>query len=206
VLKHGSARRRNLSQLTKSTLGSGNLLEAVRPPKNVDLSEWMATNIVDFYNEISVLYDLCSEDSERFQKSGEGFPPLFEYRWADPNAGKKNSRPIRVSSPIYVNNVLNWIQDTVNDEYMFPVGDDDDFPEEFQTIAEKVFTRIFRIYAIIYHSHFEYVESHGAAQHLNTSLKHFVIFVHYHGLVQPKEFEALKEPVQHIIMSSKLEN
>ncbi len=64
---------------------------------------WIATNCVDFYNEVSILYELCAEDAEaRFQHPGDGFPPNFEYRWAD----AKNPKPIRCTSGEYVSHVL----------------------------------------------------------------------------------------------------
>jgi hypothetical protein len=58
---------------------------------------------VDFYNEVSILYELCAMDAEaRFQHPGDGFPPNFEYRWAD----AKNPKPIRCTSGEYVSHVL----------------------------------------------------------------------------------------------------
>ena len=60
-------------------------------PENEDLNEWLAANIVDFFNEVSLLYGLCSDDAQKFSKPGEGFPPGFEYRWAD---GVKIVKPV----------------------------------------------------------------------------------------------------------------
>ena len=69
----------------------------MRVPPEEDKSEWLAANTVDFYNELSLMYGLCSEDNQRFSKPGEGFPPGFEYRWADAST----KQAIRVSSPEY---------------------------------------------------------------------------------------------------------
>ena len=38
-----------------ATLGSGNLREAVQLPPGEDLNEWLAVNVVDFYNQINLL-------------------------------------------------------------------------------------------------------------------------------------------------------
>mmetsp|Transcript_11528 Transcript_11528/g.22677 ORF Transcript_11528/g.22677 Transcript_11528/m.22677 type:complete len:211 (-) Transcript_11528:434-1066(-) len=195
ILKHANQRRNDLSKYTKSTLGSGDLKQAVQLPKGEDMNEWIATNIVDFFNEISMLYDLCTDDAERFQAPGEGFPPNFEYRWAD----GKSSKPIRCSSPEYVNYVICWIEEQVHDESLFIVAEDAKFPDEFDDVAKKIFTRIFRIYAIIYNSHFEAIEDQGAASHLNTSFKHFVYFAYEHGLLEDKEIPALEAPVERLI-------
>jgi MOB kinase activator 1 len=83
-----------LSAYTKRTLGSGNLRTSVVLPENEDLSEWLAANIVDFFNEVSLMYGLCAVDAEKFKLPGEGFPPGFEYRWAD---GVKIIKPVSVN-------------------------------------------------------------------------------------------------------------
>ena len=44
-----------------ATLGSGNIMEAVKLPPGEDLKEWLAVNTVDFYNAVSVLYATLSE-------------------------------------------------------------------------------------------------------------------------------------------------
>jgi hypothetical protein len=49
-----------------------------------------------------------------------------------------------------------WIGDEVNNEKIFPVDEGmSKFPADFAEVAHKIFTRIFRVYAIIYHSHFD---------------------------------------------------
>ena len=195
MVKHANQKRNDLSKLTKRTLGSGNLKEAVKLPKNESLNEWIATHCVDFYNEVCVLYELSAEDAKKFTQPGEGFPPNFEYRWAD----GKSSKPIRCSSPEYVEYVLNWIEEQIQDESLFPVADDAKFPPEFMSVANKILTRIMRVYAILYHSFFGVFEGAGAASHLNTSFKHFVFFVHHHALLEEKEYKALQEPVKRLI-------
>lgn len=90
-VKHTSAKRGTLSAYTKRTLGSGNLRATVALPENEDKNEWLAANIVDFFNEVSLLYGLCGDDAARYTKPGEGFPPGFEYRWAD---GVKITKPV----------------------------------------------------------------------------------------------------------------
>jgi hypothetical protein len=46
VKSHGTLKRTTLSQLTKRTLGSGNLRAAVKLPHNEDLNEWIAVSAV----------------------------------------------------------------------------------------------------------------------------------------------------------------
>ena len=67
------------------------------------------------------------------------------------------------------------------------------FPKNFQTIVKNIFKRLFRVYAHIYHSHFQKIVGLGAEAHLNTCFKHFIYFVHEFKLIDPKELEPLKD-------------
>jgi hypothetical protein len=64
----------------------------------------------------------------QFTKPGEGFPPGFEYRWAD---GVAIVKPMRCSSPEYVDYVMMWVEDQINNEDIFPVQESQPFPPDF---------------------------------------------------------------------------
>ena len=72
------------------------------------------------------------------------------------------------------------------------------FPKNFQKILNSIFTKLFRIYAIIYTNYFTQIEAVGAAAHLNTSFKHFMLFVWEFDLVKEQEFEALKSLIDEL--------
>jgi MOB kinase activator 1 len=57
---------------------------------------------------------------------------------------------------------------------------------------------MFRIYAIIYTNFFNQIESVGAVAHLNTSFKHFMLFVWEFKLVKDQEFDALATLVEEL--------
>jgi len=196
VKKHATSKRSTLSAYTKRTLGSGNLRAAVTLPDNEDENEWLAANTVDFFNEISLLYGLVADDAAKFTKPGEGFPPGFEYRWAD---GVSITKPIRVSSAEYTDYVMIWIEDQISNEQLFPVSETDEFPTDFKVYVKDIFKRLFRIFAIIYHRHFNTIEKLDAAAHLNTCFKHFMFFVLEFNLVDEKEMKALKGPADRMI-------
>jgi len=195
VKKQNTLKRNTLSKLTKRTLGSGNLRLAVELPPNEDLNEWIAANLVDFYNEILLLYGLCQEDAEKFKAPGEGFPPGFEYRWGETNSKK----PLRVSSPEYVNYVCDWVEDMLDNSEVFPTLEEDPFPDNFvDWYAKPLFSKIFRVFAIMYHRHFHIFEELEAVAHLNTCFKHFFFFVYHFSLVDEKEFGVLEGPVKRL--------
>eukprot|EP00475_Leptophrys_vorax_P015466 TRINITY_DN217_c0_g1_i3.p1 TRINITY_DN217_c0_g1~~TRINITY_DN217_c0_g1_i3.p1 ORF type:complete len:129 (-),score=31.29 TRINITY_DN217_c0_g1_i3:41-427(-) len=70
------------------------------------------------------------------------------------------------------------------------------FPKNFVTIVKTIFKRLFRVYAHIYHSHFEQIKSIGADGHLNTCFKHFIFFIDEFRLVDDQDLEPLKDLIQ----------
>lgn len=51
------------------------------------------------------------------------------------------------------------------------------FPKNFMSVAKTILKRLFRVYAHIYHQHFDSVMRLQEEAHLNTSFKHFIFFV-----------------------------
>lgn len=50
------------------------------------------------------------------------------------------------------------------------------FPTNFREVVKTIFKRLFRVYAHIYHSHFQKIVSLKEEAHLNTCFKHFILF------------------------------
>jgi MOB kinase activator 1 len=191
-----------------ATLGSGNLRLAVMLPEGEDLNEWVAVNTVDFFNQINMLYgtitEFCTEESCPIMSAG----PKYEYHWADGHTVKK---PIKCSAPKYIDYLMTWVQDQLDDETLFPskIGNYDSpprsrpdvhvsvsgvpFPKNFLSIAKTILKRLFRVYAHIYHQHFSQVVQLGEEAHLNTSFKHFIFFVQEFSLIERREQAPLQE-------------
>ncbi|CAL5443429.1 unnamed protein product [Camellia sinensis] len=169
-----------------ATLGSGNLREAVRLPPGEHPNEWLAVNTVDFFNQVNILYgtltEFCTASSCPLMTAGPKhlssvlrivFLVLYEYRWAD---GVTIKKPIEVSAPKYVEYLMDWIEAQLDDESIFPQKLGASFPPNFQDVVKTTFKRLFRVYAHIYHTHFEKIVSLKEEAHLNTCFKHFVLF------------------------------
>jgi hypothetical protein len=73
---------------------------------------------VDFFNEINLIWDIIGDIGIEELPDGQGFPPGFEYRWADP----RTKSTISCSGPQYVQHVLNWVEGEVNNEQLFPTS------------------------------------------------------------------------------------
>ena len=72
---------------------------------------------VDFFNQINMLYgtitEFCTEDKCPVMSAG----PKYEYHWADGTTVKK---PIKCSAPKYIDYLMSWVQDQLDDENLFP--------------------------------------------------------------------------------------
>lgn len=72
---------------------------------------------VDFFNQINMLYgtitEFCTEQSCPVMSAG----PKYEYHWADGHTVKK---PIKCSAPKYIDYLMTWAQDQLDDETLFP--------------------------------------------------------------------------------------
>lgn len=72
---------------------------------------------MDFFNQINMLYgtitEFCTEESCAVMSAG----PKYEYHWADGHTVKK---PIKCSAPKYIDYLMTWAQDQLDDETLFP--------------------------------------------------------------------------------------
>ncbi|TMW66774.1 hypothetical protein Poli38472_014086 [Pythium oligandrum] len=211
---HSGTRRYDLHKHAQATLGSGDLRQAIALPAGEDLNEWLAVNsawvvlisrkewelmvllAVDFFNEISIVYgtviQFCTETSCPHMSAG----PKFEYLWKD---DKQYKSPAKLSAPEYIDMLMTWVEDLLNDEQLFPTRDGAAYPRGFHTVIKNIFRRLFRVYAHVYYSHFDKIVSLGAEAHLNSCFKHFMLFVDAFDLVDKREQEPLKDLIKNLL-------
>lgn len=193
------SRRFDLHKHAEATLGAGNLAEAVKLPAGENLNDWLAVNVTDFYNEISLLYgvlmDVCTPVSCPSMTAG----PKFEYKWAD---GVKIKKPIKCSAPKYVDYMMTWVQLTLDDETIFPVRVGEPFPPTIRDTVCTMFKRLFRVYAHMYLHHFDALKTMGAEPHLNTCFRHFVLFVLEFDLIDARELAPLRDLIDKLVNRS----
>ncbi|KAK9076043.1 hypothetical protein SSX86_004375 [Deinandra increscens subsp. villosa] len=122
--------------------------------------------------------------------------PKYEYRWAD---GVQIKKPIEVSAPKYVEYLMDWIESQLDDESIFPQRLGAPFPSNFRDVVKTIFKRLFRVYAHIYHTHFQKIVSLKEEAHLNTCFKHFILFTCEFSLIDKKELAPLHELIESIV-------
>ncbi|XP_029654805.1 MOB kinase activator 1B-like [Octopus sinensis] len=177
------------------TLGTLDIMSAVKVPPNSDMNEWIAVNTVDFYNQVSLLYetisDFCTEISCPIMSAG----PKYEYHWAS----KNHRKPLKLSAPEYIANMLEWTNDTFNDTTVFPPEIGTPYPKNFMAVVKKIHCRLFRVYGHIYHSHLQQIKELDEDAHMNTSFKHFACFNKEFDLIPAKELAPMDVVISKII-------
>jgi len=175
------------------TLGSGNLEMAVELPEGEDMNEWLAVNTIEFYNDINLLYgmliEFCTQESCPVMSAG----PKYEYLWAD---GTNVKTPLKVSAAEYIEYLMTWVENQLNNEAIFPSQIGVTFPKTFMQVIKVIFKRLFRVYAHIYYTHFQHIVLLGCQYHLNTCFKHFIFFIEKFNLIDTKELAPLAELIQ----------
>ncbi|KAK8894413.1 Mitotic exit network component, variant 2 [Tritrichomonas musculus] len=184
-----------LNQISQSTLGSGDVKTAVKLPEGENLNDWLAVNVVDFYNQLSCLYAPVAEHCTPKTCPEMTAGPKFKYAWQD---NKQYKKATMLPANEYITNVMSWTESYINNEKCFPSDPTASFPSDFLDIVKKIFQRLFRIYAHIYHHHREDIKSIGAEAHLNTSFRHFIYFSKEFQLIPEEQLAPLKEIIDQL--------
>uniref|UniRef100_A0A914H550 MOB kinase activator-like 3 n=1 Tax=Globodera rostochiensis TaxID=31243 RepID=A0A914H550_GLORO len=167
---HGTLRY-NLHKHAQATLNSGvDLKQVVKLPASEVLEDWLAVNTVDFFNRINLLYgilaDSCTPDACPTMSGG----PRYEYLWQD---GVQYKKPTRLPAKDYMHLLMDWIEERINDEKIFPTATDVPFPSDFRQTCKKILSRLFRIFVHVYIHHFDRLVQIGAVRVFVLTSFHF---------------------------------
>lgn len=98
-----------------SQLVKGSFSTIVVLPRYVDQGEWLALNIFEFFDMLNkffgVVQEFCTVQACPSMSAGIG----LDYSWLD-----SNKKPLRLPAPTYIEYVLQWISNRINDETIFP--------------------------------------------------------------------------------------
>ncbi|RHY29925.1 hypothetical protein DYB32_005991 [Aphanomyces invadans] len=118
-----------------------------------------------------------------------------KYLWKDT---KEYKTPAKLPAPDYIDMLMSWVEDQLNDQTLFPCNEETPYPRGFVAAVKNIFRRLFRVYAHVYYSHFDKIVNLGAEAHLNSCFKHFIYFVTEFDLVDAREQEPLKELIANL--------
>ncbi|CAK5105334.1 unnamed protein product [Meloidogyne enterolobii] len=127
--ENGNTKQAKLLRQASATLGSGNLRDIILLPYGEDENEWIAANslslnifnflnflVSDFFRQVSMLYGMisehCSDETCPRMIAGED----YEYFWSDSKGAIMEPCPANV----YIDYMLSWVQEELDDENVFP--------------------------------------------------------------------------------------
>jgi len=196
----------NLHRVIKDSMATGmDLAECIKLPDGYQLEEWVAVHVIDFFNEISLLYgtisEFCTSDSCPQMSAG----PCYTYLWAD---GVHQVTPVALPAPEYVDRLLKWVESQLDNPQVFPPGAGGSptsclaggAGSDLLSAARTILKRLFRVYAHMYHSHLQSFVALHVETHLHFCFKRFVLFVTAFGLVEQTELNALRKLIATLLV------
>jgi len=168
----------------KAALVKGNFKTIVAQPRYCDLNEWVAVNIFDFYTNLNTFYgilaEVCTTSNCRTMSAG----PTLDYTWID-----SSRKQVKLPAPTYIDYVMSWVQQTIENGKDFPIKFGSDFQPNFPTIAKQIYRQLLRVFAHIYHAHFTHLLHLSAEGHFNSLFAHFLAFGKQYDLLDYKDIK-----------------
>jgi len=184
-----------LQPYVNASIADGSFKKIVILPKYVEDDEWLAANVFEFYTYLNLFYgsiaDFCTLDT--CPTMGAGIYP--DYQWVDPHTRKSSKVPART----YIDYAMTWIDNTINDESVFPTKAGREFPRDFPQIVRAIFKQSLRVFAHIYHHHYEQILNLCEEGHLNALFAHFISFGREFNLLDKKDMAPLDELIETMI-------
>lgn len=91
------------------------------------------------------------------------------------------------------------IQNMLEDEGLFPTKAGKEFPKDFIQLIGRIFGQLFRLFAHIYHHHYDKIISLREEPHLNSLFAHFISFAKEFDLLDKKEIQPLQDLVDAMV-------
>lgn len=175
----------------QSALVKGSFATIVVLPKYIEQGEWLALNIFEFFTHLNHFYGVVSEYCTPATCPSMSAGPGLDYTWLD-----QNRKQMRLPASQYIDYVLAWINNRVNEEGLFPTKAGHAFSPQFLPTCKAIAKQLFRIFAHIYHAHFEIILHLGLEAHWNSFFQHFVCFGKEFDLLDGRDVEPLAALIQ----------
>ncbi|KAK6456131.1 Mob1/phocein [Scheffersomyces xylosifermentans] len=183
----------------KTALVKGSFKTIVQPPKYVDYGEWLALNIFELFNNLNQFYGVISDyvTPEAYPTMNAG--PHTNYLWVD-----GNGQTVNLPACQYIEYVITWISNKINDQSVFPTKTGGVFPPNFMKDCKNISRQMFRIFAHLYHNHFDKIVHLSLEAHFNSFFAHFICLVKEYNLMDRSELEPLLPLIENFEQQGKI--
>lgn len=170
----------------RTALVKGSFKTIVQLPKYVDIGDWIALNVFEFFTNLNQFYGVIAEyvTPDAYPTMNAG--PHTDYLWLD-----ANNRQVSLPASQYIDLALTWIDNKVNDKNLFPTKNNLPFPQMFLRDVQRIMVQMFRIFAHIYHHHFDKIIHLSLEAHWNSFFAHFISFSKEFNIIDRKEMYPL---------------
>uniref|UniRef100_A0A060T9S7 ARAD1B01826p n=1 Tax=Blastobotrys adeninivorans TaxID=409370 RepID=A0A060T9S7_BLAAD len=155
----------------RTSLVKGSFQTIVMLPKYVDSGEWLAFNMFEFYTYLGQFVNMLAEFITPQTCPTMNAGPGMDYLWLD-----QNKKTHRLPANQYIETAMSWMSQKFDDQTLFPTQQGVPFPPHFTTVLKHMYRQMFRIFAHIYHNHFDKIVHLSLEAHWNSFFAHFISF------------------------------
>ncbi|AQZ19111.1 MOB2 (YFL034C-B) [Zygosaccharomyces parabailii] len=183
----------------RTALVKGSFKTIVQLPKYVDIGDWIALNVFEFFTNLNQFYGVIAEyvTPDAYPTMNAG--PHTDYLWLD-----ANNRQVSLPASQYIDLALTWIDNKVNDKNLFPTKNNLPFPQMFLRDVQRIMVQMFRIFAHIYHHHFDKIIHLSLEAHWNSFFAHFISFSKEFNIIDRKEMYPLLPLIENLEYQGKI--
>ncbi|KAF5389278.1 hypothetical protein D9757_003395 [Collybiopsis confluens] len=172
------------SPFVEAALVKGSLKTIVLLPKYVDIMEWVAVNIFDFYTNLNEFYGCVAECCTQSTCPTMSAGPTLNFTWIN-----QDRKSVNLAAPTYVDYVMTWVQNLLDDENVFPTKSGQDFAPSFPSTVKHVYRQLLRVFAHLYHAHYPQILHLRSEPHFNSLFAHFLAFGREYELLEMKDLK-----------------
>ncbi|KAG8827141.1 Maintenance of ploidy protein mob2 [Serendipita sp. 401] len=154
-----------------ASLVKGSFKTLVALPKYLDVMEWVAFNMFDFYNNINTFYEAILERCDHKNCPTMTAGDQLVYTWID-----SNNKHVKLPAATYIDYVFTWIQALLQDQSIFPTKAGLPFPPTFPATCKHMYRQLLRVFAHMYQAHFQDILHLRIEPHLNSLFAHYLAF------------------------------
>lgn len=167
-----------------AALVKGNYKKITKLPKYVDVNEWVAVNIFDFYSNLNdffgVLLECCTQRSCPVMSAGI----KVNYTYSQVGGSQKR---VALSAPAYIDATMSYIQSLLSNPEVFPANSMQSFPKSFPSTVRHMYRELLRVFAHLYHAHYHHILQLRVEPHFNSLFAHFLAFGREYELLDEKD-------------------
>jgi len=172
------------SPFADAALVKGNFKTIVMLPKYVDIMEWVALNMYDFYTNLNEFYGVISECCTQHTCPTMSASPTLNYMWTN-----QANKQVALPAPTYIDFVMSSIQNLIEDENIFPTKTNQSFHPSFPATIRTVYRQLLRVFAHIYHAHYPQLLHLRFEPHFNSLFAHFLAFGKEYELLEVRDIK-----------------